>query len=91
MVSKSTLLPLPPAKGATCGLSPPVPAVCRPPQLPPRPIKEPQVPFVRTCGSHNLFPLGKFRYMGVYLRWFYRRNFRKYVNISPVIWDTSFS
>ena len=38
-----------------------------------------------------LFPLGKFKYMGEYLRWFYRKNFRKYVNISPGIWDTSFS
>ena len=37
------------------------------------------------------FPLGKFKYMGAYLRWFYRKNFRKYVNISPAIWDTSFS
>ena len=35
--------------------------------------------------------LGKFKYMGAYLRWFYRKNFRKYVNISPAIWDTSFS
>lgn len=32
-----------------------------------------------------LFPLGKFKYMGVYLRWFYRKNFRKYVNIPPAI------
>lgn len=38
-----------------------------------------------------LFRLGKFKYMGEYLRWFYRKNFRKYVNISPGIWDTSFS
>ena len=28
------------------------------------------------------FPLGKFKYMGVYLGWFYRQNIRKYVNIS---------
>lgn len=28
-----------------------------------------------------LFPLGKFRYMGVYFRGFYRQNIRKYVNV----------
>ena len=32
-----------------------------------------------------LFPLGKFRYSRVYLRWFRRKNFRKYVNIPPAI------
>ncbi|GEM_PF-6595787 len=37
------------------------------------------------------FTYGKFKYMGVYLRWFYRKNFRKYVNIPPVIWGTLFS
>mgnify|MGYP007128406074 CR=1 FL=1 len=33
----------------------------------------------------KLFPLGKFRYSRVYLRWFRRKNFRKYVNIPPAI------
>ena len=41
--------------------------------------------------QRTLYNYGKFKYMGVYLRWFYRKIFRKYVNISPVIWGTSFS
>ena len=37
------------------------------------------------------FPLGKFKYMRVYFRWFHKKNFRKYVNIPSVIWGSSFS
>ena len=38
-----------------------------------------------------LLELDKFKYMEVYLLCFRRKNFRKYVNISPVIFGCSFS
>ena len=47
--------------------------------------------FMRVLGLADLFPLDKFKYMEVYLLCFSRKNFRKYVNISPLIFGCSFS
>ena len=40
-------------------------------------------PKVKAFQVHSSLPLGKFKYMGVYLGWFYRQNIRKYVNVLP--------
>ena len=42
-------------------------------------------------GALKLFPLDKFKYMEVYLLCFHGKNFRKYVNISPLIFGCPFS
>lgn len=42
-------------------------------------------------GPLKSFPFDKFKYMEVYLLCFYGKNFRKYVNITPLIFGCSFS
>ena len=45
--------------------------------------KTPETQRMGFGGKRQLFPLGKFRYMGAYLGWFCRQNIRKYVNVLP--------
>ncbi len=47
--------------------------------------------FIVLLGNWDLLELDKSYYMGLYFLCFHRHNFRKFVNISPVIFDRSIS